>query len=131
MKLSSSTEHLIIEFVKLDLGDGISGVKVNIIGRLLLLDDTRDCFNGTFVIVTSSFISITDCVASCNLFPDIIKCFVADRTLGILDDEVHSRFPNYPQILKFYRVISKCWHVDNCYDILQNDDCFKIFTLDE
>ena len=64
-------------------------------------------------------------------FPNIVKCFVGDRTMGIFDHVVLNRFTQNRGVLALYRMMSSYWYIDNSKPLLKNDDCYKILTFDE
>ena len=63
-------------------------------------------------------------------FPDMIKVFVGDRTMGNFDDEVLNRYSRSGLILRLYRLLSCYWHIDNAEPLVSNPDCYKILTFD-
>lgn len=63
-------------------------------------------------------------------FPNVIKVFVGDRTLGTFDDCAKTRFPSTDKILKFSDLISCKWRMNNVDGFLENKNCFKIHCCD-
>lgn len=63
-------------------------------------------------------------------FPDIVKVFIGDRTMGNFDEEVLNRYSRSGFILQLYRVLSCCWHINNAESLLSNTNCYKILTFD-
>lgn len=64
-------------------------------------------------------------------FPNLIKVFVGDRTMGNFDEEVLNRYSRSGLILKLYRILSCFWHIDNAECLLANNDCYKIMSFDD
>lgn len=63
-------------------------------------------------------------------FPDLVKVFVGDRTMGNFDEEVLNRYSRSGLILRLYRLLSSYWYIDNAESLLKNSDCYKILTFD-
>ena len=64
-------------------------------------------------------------------FPQLVSVFIGDRTLGKLDNMAINRYGRSSLILPIYRLGSCFWHVDNGYDLLQNERAYKIMTFDD
>ena len=65
-------------------------------------------------------------------FPNIISCFIGDRTMGDFDQVVLNRFSRSHALLKLYRYISNMWYIDNSFSLVNNSSkCYKILMFDD
>lgn len=53
-------------------------------------------------------------------FPKIVKVFVGDRTLGIVDNIVKQKVKDNSTMLKIYRIMSCFWRIDNSIGLSNN-----------
>ena len=66
-----------------------------------------------------------------NKFPNLIKVYIGDRTMGNFDDFVQNRYPGGSKyVLKLYKIGSCRWRVDNAAGLCTADTCFKIICAD-
>lgn len=64
-------------------------------------------------------------------FPNIVKTFVGDRTLGALDSMLLYRYHHGILIFPLYRMLSCFWSVNNGdKDFHDSPDCYKIHCFD-
>jgi pimeloyl-ACP methyl ester carboxylesterase len=63
-------------------------------------------------------------------FPDQIKVFVGDRTMGSFDKIVARKYGN-SLFYSLYKILSCWWNIDNGEGIVKNPDCFKILCFDD
>lgn len=55
-------------------------------------------------------------IASTHLvskFPNIVKVFIGDRTMGSFDEVVMNRYSRHKGVLSLYKLLSCFWHIDN------------------
>lgn len=64
-------------------------------------------------------------------FPEIVKAFIGDRTMGKFDSIVRNRAKSDRACLHFfYRLFSCNWRINNADGFLENTDCYKIHCFD-
>ena len=65
-------------------------------------------------------------------FPNIIKVFVGDRTMGKFENIIRNRYPkgNYWTTI-LYRMWTCKWKQDNSIGFLENKNCYKIHCADQ
>lgn len=65
-------------------------------------------------------------------FPNIIKVFIGDRTMGNFDNIIRNHFVGCnDNIMRIYNMVTFKWPCDNCDGILDIPTCYKIIASDE
>jgi len=63
-------------------------------------------------------------------FPDIIKVFVGDRTMGKFDKMVYNRYAHGENAKRIFKMLTCNWKVNNVEGFIENKGCYKINCVD-
>ena len=64
-------------------------------------------------------------------FPEYVKVFIGDRTMGNIESLARNRYPTQKfYMVNLYRVLSCKWYADNGDGFLDNKECYKIHCCD-